>query len=85
MKILSLSEVKMKLSQLVDEVEKKDEEITITRNGKPAAVLLSPDEFEGFKETALITSDKDFIKEIRNGMKKVGKGKLYSLAELFED
>lgn len=85
MKTLSLSEVKMKLSKLVDEVEKKDEEITITRNGKPAAVLLSPDEFEGFKETALISADKDFMKEIKKGLKNIGKGRLYSLAELFKD
>lgn len=85
MKTLPLSEVKMKLSQLVDEVEKRDEEITITRNGKPAAILLSPDEFEGLKETIAITSDKDFMKEIKNGLKSIDKGRLYTLAELFED
>jgi prevent-host-death family protein len=34
MKVLPLSEVKMKLSQLVEEVSSLDEEITITRNGE---------------------------------------------------
>lgn len=83
MKTLPLSEVKMKLSQLVEEVKEKDEEITITRNGKPAAVLMSPDEFESFKETIAITSDKDFMKEIKKGLKDIDKGKLYTLSELF--
>ena len=33
MKILSLSEAKIKLSALIDEVRDRDEEVTITRNG----------------------------------------------------
>ncbi len=45
MKILSLSEAKMKLSALVEALQTNDEEVMITKNGKPAAVLVSPDEF----------------------------------------
>ena len=51
MKVLPLSEVKMKLSQLVEEVSSLDEEITITCNGKPVAIIVSPDEFDSWKET----------------------------------
>ena len=51
MKVIPLSEVKMKLSQLVEEVSSLDEEITITRNGKPVAINVSPDEFDSWKET----------------------------------
>ena len=42
MKTLSLSEAKMKLSGLVEEVNAADEEIVITKNGSPAAVLIAP-------------------------------------------
>ncbi len=45
MKTLSLSEAKMKLSALVDSLNITGEEIMITKNGAPAAVLVSPDEF----------------------------------------
>ena len=41
MKVLPLSEVKTKLSELVDVVERRDESITITRNGKPVAMIVS--------------------------------------------
>ena len=51
MKVIPLSEVKMKLSQLVEEVSSLDEEITITCNGKPVAIIVSPDEFDSWKET----------------------------------
>jgi prevent-host-death family protein len=87
METLSLSEAKINLSRLVDKVNTTDEEIVITKNGRPAAVLVSPDEFEGWKETLLIRSDPDFLKEIRKGIKvlKQNKARLYTLEELFEE
>jgi prevent-host-death family protein len=85
MKTLSLSEAKMKLSSLVDSVYRTDEEVIITKNGSPAAVLVSPDEFEGWKETVAIRSDSAFMGEIKKGLAalKKGKTKLYTLEELF--
>jgi antitoxin YefM len=83
MKTLSLSEVKMKLSELVEIVHSTDEEIVITKNGRPAAVLVSPDEYESWKETVDIKSDADLMKEIKNGILALKtKGKLYTLEEL---
>ncbi|OGA96492.1 MAG: prevent-host-death protein, partial [Betaproteobacteria bacterium RIFCSPLOWO2_12_FULL_66_14] len=68
MKTLSLSEAKAKLSGLVEEVERRDEEVMITRNGRPAAVLVSPEEYESWKETRAIRADRDFMREIRAGL-----------------
>ena len=85
MKTLSLSEAKMKLSKLIDTVGTTDEEIVITKNGRPAAVLVSPDEFEGWKETNLVRSDQALMEEIKKGLSalKKKKAKLYTLEELF--
>ena len=85
MKILSLSEAKMKLSELIENVYSTDEEITITKNGRPAAVLISPEEFENLKETIEIKSDLDLMNEIKKGLAALSKKtKLYTLEELFE-
>ncbi len=86
MKTLSLSEAKMKLSGLVKEVNTTDEEIVITRNGTPAAVLISPDEFESLKETIAVRSDAALMDEIKQGLKalKSKKARLYTLDELFK-
>jgi antitoxin YefM len=86
MKTLSLSEAKMKLSSLVDKVSSTDEEIVITKNGSPAAVLISPDEFESLKETISVRSDMPLMKEINVGLKslKNRKAELYTLEELFK-
>jgi len=85
MKTLSLSEAKMKLSGLIEKVSDTDEEIIITKNGRPAAVLVSPDEFESWKETIAVRSDAGLMQEIRKGLKalRAKKAKLYTLEELF--
>ena len=86
MKTLSLSEAKMKLSGLVDSVSSTDDEIVITKNGRPAAVLVSPDEFDSWKETIAVRSDAPLSKEIEDGLRalKQRKAKLYTLEELFK-
>ena len=75
----------MKLSGLIDTVNTTDEEIVITKNGRPAAVLVSPEEFESLKETIAIRSDLALMKEIKKGLRalKMRKAKLYTLEELF--
>jgi len=85
METLSLSEAKMKLSELIEKVQSTDVEVVINKNGRPAAVLVSPDEFEGWQETITIKSDEDLMTEIKKGttaLKK--KSKVYTLEELFE-
>ncbi len=84
MKTLSLSEVKMKLSGLVDEVGARDEEIVITRNGSPAAVLISPAEFDSLKEMIAVRSDAALMAEISRGLKSLEsrEARLYTLEEL---
>jgi prevent-host-death family protein len=85
MKTLSLSEAKMKLSGLVRAVQDTDEEIVITKNGAPAAVLISPEEFESLKETIAVRSDAALSEEIRKGLRllKEKEARLYTLDELF--
>ena len=85
MKALSVSEAKMKLSGLIDTINATDEEVMITKNGRPAAVLVSPEEFESLKETVAIRSDISLMKEIKKGLRalKMKKTKLYTLEELF--
>ena len=85
METLSLSEAKMKLSELIEKVQSTDVEVVITKNGRPAAVLVSPDEFEGWRETIAIKTDGDLMSEIKKGLAALkNKPKVYTLEELFE-
>ncbi|MBV5306615.1 MAG: type II toxin-antitoxin system Phd/YefM family antitoxin [Desulfobulbaceae bacterium] len=86
MTTLSVSEAKMKLSALADSVFTTHEEIIITKNGTPVAVLVSPDEFASWRETIHIRCDADLMQEIKKGLSALKKDKvsLYTLEELFD-
>lgn len=87
MKTLPLTEAKTRLSALIDGLAADDEEIVITRNGVAAAVLISPDELERWRETLAIQLDAEGIREIRAGLELLegGEARLYTLEELFDD
>ena len=84
MKTLPLSEAKSQLSGLVEEVRALEEQVVITRNGRPAAVLVSAEEFERWKETIEVRGDAALMKEIRAGLRRLKsrKARLYALQEL---
>jgi antitoxin YefM len=64
-KTLPISEVKARLPELVTGVAEREEEVVVTRNGKPAAVLINYAEYERVKETIDILSDADLMRQIR--------------------
>lgn len=73
-KTLPLSEVKAKLSEIVDEVVTTQERVTVTRNGRPVAVLLSTDDLEAIEETLAILSDPAAMREIQQGRAAIANG-----------
>ena len=67
MKTLPLSEAKRPLSGLVEQVRALEEEVVITRNGRPVAVLVSAEEFERWKETIEVRGDVALMKRSAPG------------------
>lgn len=51
MTTVPLTEAKAKLNELVDEAVTMHEQITITRRGRPAVMLVSVEEWEALQET----------------------------------
>lgn len=82
METLPLSVVKARLSQLVDRVEREDERIVVTRNGRPVAVLVSPADLESLEETLAVLSDRELMKQIREGEREAERGEFVPLEEL---
>ena len=86
MKVLPVSEVKTKLSELIDVVERRDESITITRNGKPVAIIVSKEEYDSWHETVEILRDPQFLREIRDGVRRLARTKRrHTIDELFRE
>lgn len=72
---LPLAEIKAKLSEIVDRVEERHERIILTRNGRPAAVLISPADLEALEDTLELLSDQDALAEIQRARKEIARGK----------
>jgi len=79
---LPLSEVKAKLSEVVDEVATTQERVTVTRNGRPVAVVLSTDDLEAIEETLAILSDPAAMREIQQGRAAVARGDVTTKDEI---
>jgi antitoxin YefM len=71
METTSLADAKNRLSELVNAVQGTWERVTITKNGKPVAVLIAIEDLESLVETLEILSDPDAmaaVVEDRSGM-----------------
>lgn len=71
---LPLSSVKTHLSEIVDRVEGEHDRVVVTRNGKPAAVLISNEDLEGLEETLAIMSDPALMAQVRESEQALADG-----------
>lgn len=60
-----LRDVRDHLSEVIDRVERHHERVVVTRNGRPAAVILSPDDLAQLQETIDVLSDPAALADIR--------------------
>ncbi len=74
-KTLPITEARQKLPTLVSRASKMLDEYIITVNGKPAVIIMSVREYEGWKETNEILADKELMKAIKQGEKEIEQGK----------
>ena len=85
METLPLSHVKAHLSEITDRVEGQHDRVVVTRKGRPAAVLLSPDDLESLEETLAVLSDPELMRQIREGEAAVEAGDTATLEDLRAD
>lgn len=60
----SLRSVRDRFSEFVDRVQHQHERVVVTRNGTPAAVLISPDDLESLEETLAVLGDSEAVAEL---------------------
>jgi len=80
--VLPLAEVKAKFSEMVDRVEQQHDRITVTRNGRVAAVLMSAEDLAALEDTLELLSDPGAMAEIERARRDVSEGSTVSADEL---
>ena len=81
-KIVPFTEARARLTELLDDVEARHEHVVITRNGRPAAVVISPEEWEALEETVEVLQDDELLAALRESEEDVKAGRLFSLDEV---
>jgi antitoxin YefM len=84
-KTVPVREFRTHLSELLSDVADRRDHVLVTRNGKPAAVLVPIDEYEALEETAEILSDQTTLDAIEAGLAEIANGETVTLDELRAD
>ena len=79
---LPLAEIKAHLSEIVDRVENEHDRVVLTRNGRAAAVIMSPEDLEALEDTLALLSDPKALKEIDRARQEVARGRVVTAEEL---
>jgi len=79
---MSLAQAKAHLSEVVARVVGHHERVTVTVHGKPAAVLIAPEDLESLEETLAILSDPDTMRRLSAADAELAGGEGESEADL---
>ena len=65
---MALKDVKNRLSEVVDRIEREHDRVVITKHGRPAAVVLSVADLESLEETLDVLASPGLIGQIRDSL-----------------
>jgi antitoxin YefM len=83
-KTMTVTDAKARLSELVAAVASTHDHIEITRNGEPAAVLISAEELAALRETIAILSDPGAVAQIKESEQDIAAGRVMDAEDLRE-
>ncbi|MGH3275002.1 MAG: type II toxin-antitoxin system Phd/YefM family antitoxin [Streptosporangiaceae bacterium] len=82
METTSLSDLKSHLSEYADRAQTQHEQFMITRNGRPAVVMVSADEWESLQETMFWLSQPGIHESLAEAEADIAAGRTYDEAQV---
>ena len=82
MHTVPLDEAKVRLSDLVDQVQSTHEAVTITRRGRPAAVLVAVNHLESLEETLFWLSQPGISEDLAEAEQEIAEGRTVSVEQV---
>ncbi len=83
--LISISDARANLPDLVDKVSEELDRVVITVNGKPKAILVSAEELESLEETAEILAIPGARESIKKGLKDIKSGRVTPLEDVIRE
>ncbi len=78
---LPLGDVKRRLPELVEGVEREHGRVVITKHGEPCLIMLSLKDLESLEETLEIVRNPALMDDIREAEKDVGAGRTTAMSK----
>ena len=82
-KILPVTKVKREFLDILKVMEDEYSTVTVTRNGEPVGIMMTPDRYEALLETIDILSDNKILRALKSSQKDFTSGKSYSHDEVW--
>jgi prevent-host-death family protein len=77
-----LSEVKARLSEIADEVDRTHERVYVTRNGRDFVVLIAKEELDSLEATLELLADSDAVARLQEAERDVAAGDVTTAEEM---
>ena len=84
-KILPITKVKKEFLDVIKEMTAEESTITVTRNGMPVSVMMTPERYEGLLETIEILADPKVMKTLAASARDFKARKVYSHKDAWAD
>lgn len=75
MRTLPLSEAEVRLTQIADEVDRTHERVTITKDGRPYLVLMSPEDLESIEASLELLADAEAVRRVQQACQDLDAGR----------
>jgi PHD/YefM family antitoxin component YafN of YafNO toxin-antitoxin module len=84
-KILSVTRVKRELLDILKSMEEEYSTITMTRNGEPVGVMMTPNRYKALLETIEILGNNNILQTLMASQKDFKSGRVYTHDEVWKD
>jgi antitoxin YefM len=78
---MPLADVKNRLSEVVERLEREHGRVVITKHGRPAAVVVSVEDLESLEETLEVLGDHALVIKIEKAMREIAAGKAQTMTK----
>ena len=83
--ILPVTKVKRKFLEILKTMEEDYTTVTVTRNGEPVGIMMTPDRYEALLETIEILGDNKILQALKVSQKDFESGRVYTHDEVWRD
>ena len=83
--IIPITRVKRDLLEILKTMRDEDSTITVTRNGEPVGVIMTPNRYDAMNETIEILADRDVMAALKKSEADFKAGRVYADEAVWQD